>query len=73
MSYYDIDMKIEGVVGKCKIRLMTSSEVEEICKAFTKSIRNRVLQKLVLLWYNLWLYSDSELHQTVKERIVGKE
>ncbi len=30
------------------------------------------MQKLVLLWYNLWLYSDSELHRAVKERIMRK-
>ena len=60
-------------VGKHKIRLMVSPEVEEIWhKTFTKSIRNRVLQKLVLLWYNLWLYQDSELRQTIERRLMEK-
>jgi len=58
-------------VAKHKIRLDAPPEAERLWhKTFTKSIRSKVLQKLVLLWYNLWIDGSSELHQAVKQRLI---
>jgi hypothetical protein len=41
-------------------------------ETFTRSVRSKVLQKLILLWFNLWIDQESELHQLVKKRILGR-
>lgn len=56
---------------KYKIRLDVPPEAERLWhKTFTKSVRSKVLQKLILLWYNLWIDQSLGLHKAVKKRLI---
>jgi len=55
------------------IRIRGDPKVEEyIHKHVFHSVRNRVLQKLLLLYFNLWGF-ETELHEKVEKRLADKK
>jgi hypothetical protein len=58
-------------VTKHKLRVSGDEKTNEFFNKLSRSIRNKVLQKLVLIYWNLWWREKNELHQTVEKRLNG--
>lgn len=71
MSYYDISTAIG--LAKHKIKLKAEADVEKfIHKHVFRSVRNKVLQKLLLLAFQL-KWSKTELYKRAAKRLVKEK
>ena len=60
--------------GKHNIELDISPEAQEYIRDWVfRSVRSKVLQKLLLIWFLLWMLGNrSSLHRKVKKRLLKK-